>query len=107
MSPFSIEIFKLSLFIYATVNTFFVNASNIGVIYQRTVDGTSGLYDVYIDGILTKTLDGNFVQGYGTETDVEALYSSELNQQNWHIITIRKNPESENIKFTIVGFLIS
>ncbi len=87
--------------------TFFVNAADIGVIYQRTVDGTSGLYDVYIDGILTKTLDGNFVQGYGTETDVEALYSSELNQQNWHIITIRKNPKSENVKFTIVGFLIS
>lgn len=87
--------------------SFLVNASDIGVIYQRTVDGTSGMYDVYIDGVLSKTLDGNFVQGYGTETDVEALYSSELNEKNWHIITIMKNPKSKNIKFTIVGFLVS
>ena len=65
------------------------------------------LYDVYIDGQYVKTLDGNFVQGYGTETDVESLYASPLNIEEGHIVTIKKNPESKHAKFTIVGFLVS
>lgn len=87
--------------------TFVVDSANIGVIYQRTIDGSSGQYDVYIDGEYVKTLDGNFVEGYGTETDVSVLHADELNQHKQHIVKIVKNPDSENNKFTIIGLLLS
>lgn len=87
--------------------TFFVEASNIGILYQRTVEGTFGLYDVYVDGVYVKTLDGNYVEGFGTETDVEPIYSSAEQQKAIHMIRIEKNPVSFNTDFVIVGLLIS
>lgn len=87
--------------------TFLVEASNIGLLYQRTVEGTFGLYDVYIDGVYMKTLDGNYVEGYGTETDVEPVYASPEQQRAVHIVRIEKNPASLNTDFVLIGLLIS
>ena len=87
--------------------SFVVQAQNIGILYQRTVEGSFGQYDVYIDDAYVKTLDGNFVEFYGTETDTEELYQSESGEPALHTIKIVKNPASVNHDFVIIGLLIS
>lgn len=87
--------------------SFAVEASNIGVIYQRTVEGTFGQYDVYIDDQYVKTLDGNYVEYYGTETEAEELYTSPDGSSAVHVIKIVKNPQSANIDFVLAGLLLS
>lgn len=75
--------------------------------YQRTVEGTFGQYDVYLDGQYVKTLDGNYIEGYGTETDVEQIYSSPEHENRLHILKIEKSPFSINTDFVVVGLLIT
>lgn len=87
--------------------SFVVQAQNIGILYQRTVEGSFGQYDVYIDDVYVKTLDGNFIEFYGTETDTEELYKSESGEPALHTIKIVKNPASVNSDFVIIGLLIS
>lgn len=87
------------------VITFTIPAANIGLIYQRCIEGYRGQYDVYIDDKYVTTLDGNFDRGKGTETDTIELYRSD--RVETHKITIIKNADSENYMFTILGLLIS
>lgn len=87
--------------------SFEVEARNIGILYQRTVEGSFGQYDVYIDDEYVKTLDGNYVEFYGTETDTEELYKSQEGETAVHVIKIVKNPASVNSDFCIIGLLIS
>lgn len=86
---------------------FAVEAQNIGVLYQRTVEGTFGQYDVYIDGEYVKTLDGNYTRYHGTETEAEELYTSQDGSKVWHQIKIVRNPQSVNVDFVLIGLLIS
>lgn len=87
--------------------SFVVEASNIGILYQRTVEGTFGQYDVYIDDQYVKTLDGNYVEFYGTETEAEELFASPDGGKAYHVIKIVKNPASFNTDFVIIGLLVS
>ncbi len=87
--------------------SFEVEACSIGILYQRTEEGTFGQYDIYIDGVCVRTLDGNFVKYDGTETEAEELYRAPDGESKKHVITIVKNPESVNIDFVIIGLLIS
>ncbi len=87
--------------------SFVVEASNIGILYQRTVEGTFGQYDVYIDDQYVKTLDGNYVEFYGTETEAEELFASPDGGKAYHVIKIVKNPASFNPDFVIIGLLVS
>lgn len=84
---------------------FEVEAANIGIVYQRTTDGTYGQFDVYIDDVLVETLDGNFENGWGTSTEAVELYASDEITQ--HKIRIVKNEDSTGDFFTIVSLLIS
>lgn len=87
--------------------SFAVMASNIGILYQRTVEGTFGQYDVYIDDVCVRTLDGNYVEYYGTETEAEELFASPNGEKAVHVIKIVKNPASINTDFVIIGLLVS
>ena len=87
--------------------SFEVEAENIGILYQRTEEGTFGQYDIYVDGVCVRTLDGNFVKYEGTETEAEELYVSPDGEKARHVITIVKNPLSVNTDFVIIGLLVS
>ena len=86
--------------------SFEVEAENIGILYQRTEEGTFGQYDIYVDGVCVRTLDGNFVKYEGTETEAEELYVSPDGEKARHVITIVKNPLSVNTDFVIIGLLV-
>lgn len=87
--------------------SFEVEARNIGILYQRTVEGYYGQYDVYVDGRYAGTLDGNYVEGYGTETDTEELYTAPDGEKAVHTVKIVKNPGSNSNFFVVVGLLLS
>lgn len=82
-----------------------VEAANIGICFQRTTDGTYGQYDVYVDGELMKTLDGDFKNGWGSAIESVEVYVSD--ESALHTIEIKKNPESAADLFTVLRLLIS
>lgn len=84
---------------------FEVEASNIGIAYQRTIDGTYGQFDVYIDGNFVTTVDGNFKNGWGTSIETVELYTSK--EKTTHEIRIQKNGNSTGDLFTLISLLIS
>jgi lysophospholipase L1-like esterase len=86
--------------------TFDVNAANIGIIYQRTADGTFGQYDVYVDNKKVATLDGNYKSGEGTQIQEQSLYISPDGTLGKHTVKIIMNSNSKNSQFIIAGLLI-
>lgn len=80
-------------------------AANIGLLYQRDVNDAFGQYDVYIDGEHVRTLNGNFVNGWGNSMETEELYTSD--EKTLHRVEVRKNPDSTGNLFTIIGWLVS
>lgn len=122
LGPEEITPSQLGSFKEARVNTYFtkswhtatgeesiifenVEAANIGICFQRTTDGTYGQYDVYVDGELVKTLDGNFKDGWGSAIESVEVYVSD--EPAAHTIEIKKNPDSTGDLFTVLRLLIS
>ncbi len=84
---------------------FEIEAANIGLLYQRDVDDTFGQYDIYIDGERVRTVNGNFVNGWGNSMEAEELYTSD--EVALHRVEVRRNPDSTGGKFTVIGWLVS
>lgn len=84
---------------------FEIEASSIGLLYQRDVNDAFGQYDIYIDGELVRTLNGNFVNGWGNSMESEELYTSD--EKTIHRVEVHKNPDSTGDRFTIIGWLVS
>ena len=84
---------------------FQVEASNIGLVYQRTTNGTYGQFDVYVDGVLVRTLDGNFRDGWGSAVESTEVYASD--ETAVHTLEIKKSPDSTGDIFTLIGVLLS
>lgn len=66
--------------------TFDVEAENVGLIFWKTTDGKSGQFDVYVNGELATTIDGNFENGWGNYAE----YAE-----------IGKYPDNEGLTITI------
>lgn len=84
---------------------FEVEASHIGLTYQRTTDGTYGQFDVYVDGVLVRTLDGNFENGWGSAVESVEVYAADETAP--HTLEIRRNPDSTGDIFTLIAVLLS
>lgn len=82
--------------------TFRVSSANIGVLYQRTIDGTCGKYEVYVDGTLQATLDGNFPDGWGNYAEAAEVYHSDTAAE--HEVTVQAADEKG---FRLLGLLLS
>lgn len=85
--------------------TFEVEARNIGLMYYRTIDGLSGEYEVYVDGTLVKTLDGDFPDGWGNYAEAAEVYTSDAKAA--HTIEIKCKEGETACNFTLLGLLIS
>jgi len=85
--------------------TFTVDARNIGVLYQRTVEGKSGQYDVFVDGNYVKTLNGNFGKGWGNYAEADEVFTSD--ESRTHVVTIKMAESSSAEGFILLGLLKS
>lgn len=84
---------------------FTVEATNIGIMYQRFVNGTGGQYEVYVDGEYQRTLDADFTGGWGDAIETTEVYTS--SEKTVHTIEIRKKDDSEGGVFALLGLLVS
>lgn len=84
---------------------FEIEAQNIGIMYQKTVDGKSGQYDVYVDGEFKTTLDANFKGGWGPYVESTEVYRSDSKAK--HTVEIKKHADSTGNVFSICSLLIS
>lgn len=84
---------------------FEIEAANIGILYQHAVDDAYGQYDVYIDGEHVRTLNGNFVNGWGNSMAEDEIYTSD--EPAVHRVEVKKNPDSTGDLFTIIAWLVS
>ncbi len=85
--------------------TFEVEAKNIGIMYYKTIDGKSGAYEVYVDGELAATLDGDFTGGWGDYAQADEVYTSD--ETATHTVEIKPTILDENTKFSVLGLLVS
>lgn len=81
---------------------FTVECANIGLLYLRTTDGASGLFDVIVDGVSIRSLDGDFTGGWGDYAAATEVYASK--DAAFHTIEIR--PQGAHM-VTLLGLLIS
>ncbi len=84
---------------------FTVEARNIGILYQMTIDGLSGQFEVYIDGVCVTTLDADYSGGWGAYPESTEVYTSD--EKATHTIEIRKSENSTGDVFSLLGLLIS
>lgn len=86
---------------------FTVEATNIGIAFQREVNKGFGIYDVFVDGQCVVSLDGDFSDGWGSTFETREVYTSDTCAT--HTVEIKKsdNPKSKGDSFGLVGLLLS
>ena len=85
--------------------SFTINCANLGLIYYRTTDGKSGQFDIEVDGKVVATLDADFTGGWGSYAESAEVFASDTAAE--HKVVIKKNANSSNEEFTILGLLVS
>lgn len=84
---------------------FTVECRAVGILYMRTTDGTGGQYDVYVDGVLTASMDADFSGGWGNCLEyVECIKTTE---SAMHTIEIRRQEDSINVALSICGICVA
>lgn len=84
---------------------FETEAANIGIMYQKYINGTGGQFEVYVDGAYQMTLDADFSGGWGNYGETVEVYTSE--EKALHRIEIKKKEGTEKGAFSIMGLLVS
>ena len=84
---------------------FEVEATNIGIMYQKTTDGLSGQFEIVIDGVSVTTLNGDFSGGWGNYAETQEVYRGE--ERMTHTLEIRRSDNSTGGQFSVLGLLIS
>lgn len=84
---------------------FTVEASNIGIMYQKMTDGDGGQYEVFVDGEYVMTLDADFSGGWGDYGETTEVFVSEEKKE--HTVEIKKKEGSTGAAFAILGLLVS
>ena len=85
--------------------TFTLTGKNLGLMYLKTVDGLSGIYEVWLDGEKVSTLNGDFTGGWGNYAESNEFYISDESAE--HTVTIKPAEGSEDKKFSVLGLLVS
>lgn len=85
--------------------SFTAEFANLGILYQKTVDGLSGQFDVYVDGEKVGTINANFANGWGDAMEGMEVYTSE--EVKSHTVEIRKSSGSTGEKLNLLGLLVS
>ena len=83
---------------------FTVDCSRLGIMFYRTTDGKSGQYEVYVDGELQTSLNGDFTGGWGSYAETKSVFAGESGS---HEVEITIAPDSEQEGFSILGLLVA
>ena len=84
--------------------TFEITAKNIGMIYFMTVDGSSGIASIKVDGEDVATINADFTGGWGNYAKAEQIYSSDEVATHTVEVTIIDDAKPN---FQILNWLVS
>ncbi|NLZ46899.1 MAG: SGNH/GDSL hydrolase family protein [Clostridiales bacterium] len=84
--------------------TFEVEAQNIGMLYNKSVDGTYGTVSIIVDGKELKPINADFTNGWGSYACMEEFYTSDAPAK--HTVTITVTDETKP-NFDIYSLLVS
>lgn len=84
--------------------TFEVEARNIGLVYNKNVDGTYGTAAISVDGGEAKMINADFPGGWGSYACSEQVYTSDATAKHTVTITIL---DGDKQNFDIYSLLIS
>lgn len=79
--------------------------ANLGVTYFKSIDGSFGKAEVYVDGKREAVLDGDFPDGWGDYAGSDEVYASD--QRKKHHVKIRMPEDREKKKFAVLALLVS
>lgn len=84
--------------------TFEVEAQNIGLVYNKSVDGTFGMVKITVDGEDVTTINADFTGGWGSYACTAEVYDSDATAK--HTVTITCTDDTKP-NFDIYSLLIS
>lgn len=79
--------------------------ANLGMTYFKSVDGTFGKAEIYVDGVCQKVLNGDFSGGWGDYGQSDEVYTSK--ERKKHHVEIKVTGAPEEVKFGVLGLLVS
>lgn len=79
--------------------------ANLGMTYFKSIDGTFGKAEIYIDGKCQAVLDGNFPGGWGDYGQSDEVYTS--HDRKKHHVEIKVAETDEEVKFGVLALLVS
>lgn len=85
--------------------TFDVDANNVGLIYWRTTNGTSGQFDIYVNGEYATTIDGHFANGWGNYAEYVEI--GKYRDADGLTVTIQPAEGSTGDELTILALTVS
>lgn len=75
----------------------------MGAMYRKTIDGLSGKCEVYVDGELVATLDGDYTGGWGDYQRTDQFYTSRGEAKEHTVRLVAEKGKA----FTLVQFLVA
>lgn len=82
--------------------TFEAEFSNLGLLYQKTVDGQSGVAKIVVDGIEIAHIDADFTGGWGSYAANDEILSLDIKKKHTVSISV-----SEGKRFEILRLMLS
>lgn len=89
---------------YGGTISFEVTSREAGIVFYQTTDGTSGQYDVYVDGVCVATIDADFSGGWGNCCDYIECYKNDISEP--HLIELKPSENSTGDYFAICGICV-
>ncbi len=84
--------------------SFELTSSEAGIVFYQTIDGQSGQYDVYVDGVYATTINADYSGGWGNCCDYVECYKNDISET--HLIELKPSENSTGDYFAICGICV-
>ncbi|MDE6688117.1 MAG: SGNH/GDSL hydrolase family protein [Lachnospiraceae bacterium] len=84
--------------------SFEITSREAGIVFYQTIDGQSGQYDVYVDGVCVTTIDADYSGGWGNCCDYVECYKNDISET--HLIELKPSEDSTGDYFAICGICV-
>lgn len=84
--------------------SFEITSCEAGIVFYRTIDGCSGQYDIYVDGVCVTTVDADFSGGWGNCCDYAECFKNDIEET--HLIELKPSEDSTGDCFAVCGICV-
>ncbi len=84
--------------------SFELTSREAGIVFYQTIDGQSGQYDIYVDGVCVTTINADYSGGWGNCCDYVECYKNDISET--HLIELKPSEDSTGDCFSICGICV-